>query len=82
MATAPVFESKARNAERVRRVVYPAAAGEPAQPVGIAPHLRDFGITEAALPSLADKAFQDGCHQLNPRPCTREDLLELYRRAL
>jgi 4-hydroxybutyrate dehydrogenase len=52
------------------------------QRVGIAPHLRDYGVTEAALPSLADKAFQDGCHQLNPRPCTREDLLALYKAAL
>jgi len=50
--------------------------------VGIAPRLRDYGITEAALPALADKAVQDGCHQLNPRPCTRHDLLELYRHAL
>ncbi|MBI3697281.1 MAG: iron-containing alcohol dehydrogenase [Acidobacteria bacterium] len=48
----------------------------------IPPRLRDFGIAEAALPALADKAIQDGCHQLNPRPCTREDLLELYRKAL
>jgi alcohol dehydrogenase class IV len=30
---------------------------------------------------LADKAFEDGCHQLNPRPCTREDLLALYQQA-
>jgi len=30
---------------------------------------------------LADKAFEDGCHQLNPRPCTREDLLALYKYA-
>jgi alcohol dehydrogenase class IV len=44
--------------------------------------LRDYGVTEAALPSLADKAFEDGCHQLNPRPCTRADLLALYRAAL
>src|ERR1035438_3290552 len=50
--------------------------------VGIAPRLRDYGVTEAALPALADKAIQDGCHQLNPRPCTREDLLALYRAAL
>jgi 4-hydroxybutyrate dehydrogenase len=49
---------------------------------GIAPRLRDYGVTEAALPALADKAIQDGCHQLNPRPCTREDLLALYRAAL
>jgi hypothetical protein len=49
---------------------------------GIAPRLRDYGLTEAALDHLAAKAIQDGCHQLNPRPCTREDLLELYRQAL
>jgi alcohol dehydrogenase class IV len=47
----------------------------------IAPQLRDHGIPEDALPMLADKAFQDGCHLLNPRPCTREDLLELYRQS-
>jgi 4-hydroxybutyrate dehydrogenase len=48
---------------------------------GISPRLRDHGIPEDALPALADKAIQDGCHQLNPRPCTREDLLMLYRQA-
>jgi 4-hydroxybutyrate dehydrogenase len=50
--------------------------------VDIAPRLSDYGVTEAALPALADKAIQDGCHQLNPRACTREDLLALYRAAL
>jgi 4-hydroxybutyrate dehydrogenase len=49
--------------------------------LSVKPRLRDHGITEESLPMLADKAFQDGCHQLNPRPCTREDLLELYRQA-
>ncbi|HYM11780.1 MAG TPA: iron-containing alcohol dehydrogenase, partial [Bryobacterales bacterium] len=52
------------------------------QRAGIPPRLRDYGITEAALPALAGKAIQDGCHQLNPRPCTRDDLLALYRQAL
>jgi alcohol dehydrogenase class IV len=49
--------------------------------IGIAPRLRDWGVAEGILPKLADKAIQDGCHQLNPRPCTREDLLALYRAA-
>ena len=40
--------------------------------VGIAPRLRDWGVKEEIL---------DGCHQLNPRPCSREDLLALYRAA-
>jgi alcohol dehydrogenase class IV len=30
---------------------------------------------------LAGKAIEDGCHLLNPRPCTQEDLLALYRAA-
>ncbi len=46
---------------------------------GIAPRLRDYGIPETALEALADEAILDGCHQLNPRPCTRADLLEMYR---
>jgi alcohol dehydrogenase class IV len=49
--------------------------------ISIKPRLRDWGVSESILPALADKAIQDGCHQLNPRPCTREDLLALYRQA-
>jgi alcohol dehydrogenase class IV len=49
--------------------------------LAIKPRLRDWGVAESILPALADKAIQDGCHQLNPRPCTREDLLHLYRQA-
>jgi len=51
------------------------------QRAAIAPRLRDYGVAEPMLPALADKAIQDGCHQLNPRPCTREDLLAMYRAA-
>jgi len=51
------------------------------QTVAIKPRLRDWGVAESMLPALADKAVQDGCHQLNPRPCTREDLLNLYRQS-
>ncbi|MBY0503259.1 MAG: iron-containing alcohol dehydrogenase [Bryobacteraceae bacterium] len=46
--------------------------------LGIAPRLRDYGIPKEALASLAAKAFEDGCHQLNPRPCTEADLRDLY----
>jgi 4-hydroxybutyrate dehydrogenase len=49
--------------------------------IGIPARLREFGVAESSLEALADKAIQDGCHQLNPRPCTREDLLLLYRQA-
>lgn len=41
--------------------------------------LRDHNIPEDSLEMLASKAIEDGCHLNNPRPCTREDLLMLYR---
>lgn len=47
----------------------------------IAPRLRDYGIPENALEMLSGKAIEDGCHFSNPRPCTREDLLDLYKKA-
>jgi alcohol dehydrogenase class IV len=49
--------------------------------LGIATRLRDYGIPEEALPKLASKAFEDGCHQLNPRRCNEGDLLDLYQQA-
>jgi 4-hydroxybutyrate dehydrogenase len=74
--------------ERLRDLAMQFGGADPVERVrelnrrlGIAPRLRDHGIPEDALPALADKAIQDGCHQCNPRSCTRSDLLELYRRA-
>ncbi len=50
--------------------------------VGLPGSLKEVGVTESLLPKLADKAFEDACHRENPRPCTRDDLLALYRAAL
>ncbi|MGH9657175.1 MAG: iron-containing alcohol dehydrogenase, partial [Bryobacteraceae bacterium] len=33
------------------------------QRLGIRARLRDYGVSEAMLPKLADKAIEDGCHQ-------------------
>jgi alcohol dehydrogenase class IV len=44
--------------------------------------LREEGVTEADIPKLADKAFEDACHRSNPRPVTRDDLAALYRASL
>jgi len=49
--------------------------------IGITRRLRDVVGDEARLPDLAAKAFTDGCHLTNPRPCTADDLLGLYREA-
>lgn len=43
--------------------------------------LDEVGIKEDQLGKLAKKAFEDPCHQSNPRPCTEQDLLMLYKEA-
>lgn len=49
------------------------------QRVGIADGLGAAGVKESLLEHLADLAFEDPCHLENPRPCTRDELLRLYR---
>lgn len=48
------------------------------QTLGIPSGLGVAGVERGQLPKLADLAFADGCHQQNPRPCTRDDLLRMY----
>ena len=50
--------------------------------IGLPSDLRSQGIEEAQLPRLAALAFADSCHELNPRPCTQDDLLALYKASL
>ncbi len=50
--------------------------------IGLPSSLRSQGVEESDLPRLAALAFADSCHQLNPRRCTEDDLLALYKAAL
>jgi 4-hydroxybutyrate dehydrogenase len=50
--------------------------------LGLPNGLAAEGITKADIPKLADKAMQDACHTLNPRPVTREDMAKLYELSL
>lgn len=50
--------------------------------VGLPSGLSEVGVAPEKLPLLADLAAQDACHTLNPRPCSREDLLGLYTRSM
>jgi alcohol dehydrogenase class IV len=47
--------------------------------VGLPDGLGAAGIPEDGLPRLSQLAFEDPCHLENPRPCTQEDLLQLYK---
>ena len=57
------------------------AGGSVGPELNVPRNVTEYWVPEELLPKLADKAIQDGCHQLNPRPCTRDDLLDLYRAA-
>jgi alcohol dehydrogenase class IV len=49
--------------------------------LGIPASLAAVGVKEEQLPALAGQAFRDICHRTNPRPCSEEDFLALYREA-
>jgi alcohol dehydrogenase len=52
------------------------------QEVGITMTIKDYGVKEEDLESLADKAMEDPCKPGNPREVTKEDFIRLYREAM
>lgn len=50
--------------------------------IGLPSGLGEAGVTEEQVAPLAALAQADGCHALNPRACTKEDMLALYRASL
>lgn len=50
--------------------------------INIPHHLRDIGVTDAHVETLADLALADFAHPNNPKPVTREDFKQLYLNAL
>ena len=49
--------------------------------VNIPQTLKEIGVKEEDLPALADAAMADVCTGGNPRPCTHDLVLEVYRTA-
>ena len=50
--------------------------------VGLPGNLESQGLKDSDLPRLAKLAMQDGCHAFNPRPCSEDDMLDLYTKCL
>lgn len=50
--------------------------------IGLPSNLRSQGVTDEDLPRLAALAYADPCHTLNPRKCTEDDLLSLYKATM
>lgn len=74
--------------ERVRRLIDLTATSlsnalrSLREKIGLPNGLGAEGVTKADIPKLADKAMEDACHRLNPRPCTRDDMVKLYELSL
>ncbi|HIO05700.1 TPA: iron-containing alcohol dehydrogenase [Candidatus Poribacteria bacterium] len=52
------------------------------QDVGIPQNLSQVGVEANQIPVLAEQAIQDICHQLNPRVCTLQDMIDIYSAAI
>ena len=50
--------------------------------VGITQTIKDYGAKEEDFEMLAEKAMNDPCKPGNPREVTKEEFIELYRRAM
>ena len=50
--------------------------------IGIPKRLSEVGVKPDMIPLMVPKAMEDGCHLLNPRPTTVQDMEALYRAAL
>jgi len=73
-------------AEHLRAPTHPHACAEALarfrHELGLPDGLAAVGIRDEHLDALADEAFDDACHQCNPRTTTRDDLYELYRASM
>jgi alcohol dehydrogenase class IV len=74
--------------DRVRSILDASAktAGEAVRRLrarlGLPSGLAAEKVTEADVPKLSAKAFEDACHRSNPRPTTEADLAALYRASI
>ena len=50
--------------------------------VGITTTIKDYGTKEEDFEMLADKAMNDPCKPGNPREVSKEEFIELYRKAM
>jgi alcohol dehydrogenase len=53
-----------------------------ASKIGIPSGLRELGAREEDFKLLAENAMQDVCRLTNPRELSKEDIIEIYRRAM
>jgi alcohol dehydrogenase class IV len=74
---ARILELKDESGEGVVRYLF-----ELNDSIGIPRRLREIGVKDEHVETLADLAFADFAHPNNPKPVSREDFKALYKRAL
>jgi alcohol dehydrogenase class IV len=74
---ARTLELKEESGEGVVRYLF-----EMNDKIAIPKRLREIGVKEEHIETLADLAFADFAHPNNPKPVSREDFKNLYKRAL
>jgi alcohol dehydrogenase class IV len=74
---AEVLELKEHTGEAVVKYLFDLNAD-----IGIPHQLRDIGVKQEHLDTLADLAIADFAHPNNPKPVTRADFRKLYEEAL
>ena len=50
--------------------------------IGIPSGLKELGVKEEDLPTLADNALKDACGITNPRIATKDDIIQIYKNAM
>jgi len=50
--------------------------------IGLDKGLGQIGLTEEFIPLLSENALKDACLVTNPRPASREDIAEIFRKCL
>lgn len=82
------FETKFRKIARTLELKDESGAGvvrylfELNDKISIPRHLREIGVKDSHIDTLADLAFADFAHPNNPKPVSREDFKTLYQKAL
>jgi len=74
---ARTLEMKSENGEAVIEYLFTLN-----KKIGIPHKLREIGVKEEHIDTLADLAIADFAHPNNPKPVTREDFKQLYLKAL
>ena len=59
-----------------------AAIKKLAADIGIPSGLKDLGAKEEDLELLAENAMRDVCRLTNPKELSKEDIIEIYRKAM